>query len=374
MDEQLVSSDKALASTLMKGLSSMTFNKSHTVHDHIMEMRNIAAKFKSLEVDMSEPFLVHFILNSLPAKYGYTVNSKGFRFYCPSPKIIEAGNAKFLEEHKENRSGLTQRMELEEMRAPPVVPLYIENLNVAQKNSHELYEQEQVQDPPPLEEPHEDQSTLPEPIEETSETMRVRKSSRVRKSVISNGYVVYLKEFDYDIRIKNGPCSFSQAMRYQSNPGLDHWKAGKRVLRYLQRTKDFKLIYKCSNSLEVIVYSDSDLGGCKDIGKSTSGYIFLLAGGVNFISGLRIADYISRLLRFFCDNSATVFFSKNNKSGSRSKHINIKYLMVRDYVKKQDVNFEHISTTLMIADPMIKGLPANIFKDHVNHMGINSSI
>ncbi|OIT03252.1 hypothetical protein A4A49_57453, partial [Nicotiana attenuata] len=69
IDEQFVSSDKALASTLMKRLSSMTFDKSHTVREHIMKMRDIAAKLKSLEVDMSEPFLMHFILNSLPAEY-----------------------------------------------------------------------------------------------------------------------------------------------------------------------------------------------------------------------------------------------------------------------------------------------------------------
>ncbi|OIS96133.1 hypothetical protein A4A49_58607, partial [Nicotiana attenuata] len=67
--EQFVSFDKALAST-MKRLSSMTFDRSRTVREHIMEMRNISAKLKSLEVDMSEPFLVHFILNSLPAEYG----------------------------------------------------------------------------------------------------------------------------------------------------------------------------------------------------------------------------------------------------------------------------------------------------------------
>ncbi|XP_075078492.1 secreted RxLR effector protein 161-like [Nicotiana tabacum] len=68
--------------------------------------------------------------------------------------------------------------------------------------------------------------------------------------------------------------------RYQSNLGLDHWKAGKKVLRYLQGTKDFKLTYKYSDSLEVIGYSDSDLGGYKDTSKSTSGYIFFLIGGV----------------------------------------------------------------------------------------------
>nr|XP_009780415.1 PREDICTED: uncharacterized protein LOC104229460 [Nicotiana sylvestris]XP_016439374.1 PREDICTED: uncharacterized protein LOC107765263 [Nicotiana tabacum] len=70
IDEQFVSSDKALASTLMKRLSSMTFDRSRIVCEHIMEMRDIPAKLKSLEVDMSEPFLVHFILNSLPAEYG----------------------------------------------------------------------------------------------------------------------------------------------------------------------------------------------------------------------------------------------------------------------------------------------------------------
>ena len=33
---------------------------------------------------------------------------------------------------------------------------------------------------------------------------------------------------------------------YQSNPGLDHWKAAKKVLRYLQGTKDYKLTYRLS--------------------------------------------------------------------------------------------------------------------------------
>ncbi|RVW32009.1 Retrovirus-related Pol polyprotein from transposon TNT 1-94 [Vitis vinifera] len=32
--------------------------------------------------------------------------------------------------------------------------------------------------------------------------------------------------------------------RYQSNPGMDHWKATKKVTRYLQGTKDYKLMYR----------------------------------------------------------------------------------------------------------------------------------
>ena len=31
--------------------------------------------------------------------------------------------------------------------------------------------------------------------------------------------------------------------RYMSNLGVDHWKVAKRVIRYLQRTKEYMLIY-----------------------------------------------------------------------------------------------------------------------------------
>ncbi|XP_073040429.1 secreted RxLR effector protein 161-like [Primulina eburnea] len=67
--------------------------------------------------------------------------------------------------------------------------------------------------------------------------------------------------------------------RYQSNPGLDHWKAAKKVMRYLPGTKDYILMFRRTKNLEVIGYSDSDYVGCIDSRKSTSRYIFMLAGG-----------------------------------------------------------------------------------------------
>ncbi|PKI52686.1 hypothetical protein CRG98_026922 [Punica granatum] len=68
--EQFAKSDKALASTLMKRLTSKTFDSSKGVRAHITKMRDLAAQLKTLKIDISEPFLVHFILNSLPAEYG----------------------------------------------------------------------------------------------------------------------------------------------------------------------------------------------------------------------------------------------------------------------------------------------------------------
>jgi len=40
------------------------------VHEYIKQMRDISAQLEKLEVDMSESFLVHFILNTLPLEYG----------------------------------------------------------------------------------------------------------------------------------------------------------------------------------------------------------------------------------------------------------------------------------------------------------------
>ena len=70
IEEQFVSSDKALANTLMKKLSGMKHNNTRSVREHIIEMRDIAAQLKALEIEISESFLVHFVLNSLPMEYG----------------------------------------------------------------------------------------------------------------------------------------------------------------------------------------------------------------------------------------------------------------------------------------------------------------
>ena len=67
--------------------------------------------------------------------------------------------------------------------------------------------------------------------------------------------------------------------RYLSNPEKDHWIAAKRVMRYLQRTKDYMLTYRKLDQLEIIGYSDSDFARCRDSMKSISSYIYLLAGG-----------------------------------------------------------------------------------------------
>ena len=65
--------------------------------------------------------------------------------------------------------------------------------------------------------------------------------------------------------------------RYQSNLGIKHWKVVKKILRYLQGTKDYMLTYKRTNNLDIMGYSDFDYAGCKDTKRSTYGYVFMLS-------------------------------------------------------------------------------------------------
>ena len=70
IDDQFITSDKTLASTLIMKFSSLRLTSVKGVREYIMKMRDISAQLKKLEVDMSESFLVHFILNTLPHEYG----------------------------------------------------------------------------------------------------------------------------------------------------------------------------------------------------------------------------------------------------------------------------------------------------------------
>ena len=69
IDEQFETSDKALASTLIMQFSSTKLTGTRGVRDHIMHMRDIATQLQTLEVTMSDTFLVHYILNTHKDKW-----------------------------------------------------------------------------------------------------------------------------------------------------------------------------------------------------------------------------------------------------------------------------------------------------------------
>jgi hypothetical protein len=72
----------------------------------------------------------------------------------------------------------------------------------------------------------------------------------------------------------------SQLSQHMSNPSTQHWKAVKRVFRYLKATVSKGLSFRESvvQMVEPVGYSDADWAGDLDNRRSTTGYVFMLSG------------------------------------------------------------------------------------------------
>ncbi|KAM1016639.1 hypothetical protein ACFX15_045458 [Malus domestica] len=196
--------------------------------------------------------------------------------------------------------------------------------------------------------------------------------------------------------------------RFRSNHGNAHLIAAKKVLRYLQRIKKYRLVYKRDSRLEPVGYSDSDFAGYLDSLKSTLSYIFMLANGAvlwksvkqdtiatstmqaefvacyeatsqaiwlrNFISSLEIMDSIAKPVQIWCDNKVVIFYSKNNKRSPGTKHLNIKYALTRKKVKSGEIKVDYIETYAMLANPLTKVLPNAVFHKHAVNMGVTTTL
>ncbi|WMV45305.1 hypothetical protein MTR67_038690 [Solanum verrucosum] len=59
-----------------------------------------------------------------------------------------------------------------------------------------------------------------------------------------------------------------------------HLLVAKRILRYLQGTKDFEIFYMKGEKSDLVGFTDSDYAGDQDDRKSTSSYVFMIHAGV----------------------------------------------------------------------------------------------
>ena len=72
------------------------------------------------------------------------------------------------------------------------------------------------------------------------------------------GSLLYLSTSRLDIMFVVCLCA-----RYQANPKESHFKAAKRILKYLKGTTNVGLWYPSYSPIHLIGYSDSDFAGCK---------------------------------------------------------------------------------------------------------------
>jgi hypothetical protein len=92
------------------------------------------------------------------------------------------------------------------------------------------------------------------------------------------------------------------------------------------------------------------------------------------IPDLKVVDCIDKPLKMYCDNQPTVFYAHNNKSSKASRPIEIKYYVMKDKIQDHTISLEHVRTNGMLADPLTKVLPPNMFKEHLADMGLRESL
>lgn len=73
----------------------------------------------------------------------------------------------------------------------------------------------------------------------------------------------------------------NQLAQFCENPGETHWKAAKKVLKYLSSTQRFGLQFSGSgtNVDTLTSFSDADYAGDTDTRRSTSGFVFIFNCG-----------------------------------------------------------------------------------------------
>jgi hypothetical protein len=179
--------------------------------------------------------------------------------------------------------------------------------------------------------------------------------------------------------------------RFNSNPGMTHWKAVKHLFRYLKGTTDLKLVYRPDPTIQdkFVAFSDADHGGNKDSRKSTTGYMVKMgSGAVCWSSKLQPivtlstteAEYVAAVAagkeicwmrnmlgelgyttssqpsKLFVDNQSSMVVAKNPEHHGRMKHLDLAYYWLRDMVASKRIMPHYLHTSDMPADLLTKAL------------------
>ncbi|QRV82277.1 Pol polyprotein/retrotransposon [Ceratobasidium sp. AG-Ba] len=197
--------------------------------------------------------------------------------------------------------------------------------------------------------------------------------------------------------------SVSRLGQAQSNPHPAHWNALKHILRYLSRTLDMGLVYSGAKSgLKAHMYTDSSFADCPFTRKSHSGFVTIMAGAavshsskkqglvttssteaeyVGMGHAAKEGVWITRMLSdlgvplqepitIFADNQSSMLLSDSEKLSSRTKHVDVQYHFVKEYVAQGKCRFEWVPTKLNTADVLTKPLGPIAFKEMPAMLGL----
>ncbi|EED22594.1 conserved hypothetical protein [Talaromyces stipitatus ATCC 10500] len=184
--------------------------------------------------------------------------------------------------------------------------------------------------------------------------------------------------------------ALSRLSKFVQKPGIKYAAALKRVLRYLAGTQNLGIAYCKSYSNDSVLYgySDSDFAADLNNRRSTSGFIFLLNGGPIswkskqqslITSSTHDAEYIGLATASYeyaehtmpsntihCDNQGAIATANqpSHSLSTRSKHIDIRFHVIREAIANSLIRLEYIRTTEMTADILTKALLKELHERH----------
>ncbi|KAL5159822.1 hypothetical protein HKD37_15G044076 [Glycine soja] len=82
---------------------------------------------------------------------------------------------------------------------------------------------------------------------------------------------------------------------------------------------------------------------------------------------------MTRPLRIIYDNGVVVLYTKNNKTSSDFKFMELNLLTMRDLYKDYAIVVSHVGTNSLLTDPLTKGLRLVILKRQIDNMSIVNS-
>ncbi len=75
-------------------------------------------------------------------------------------------------------------------------------------------------------------------------------------------------------------------------------------------------------------------------------------------------------MTIYCDNMATIAYSKDHKYHSKTMHIDLKYHFVREAIAQKEIILEHISMSHMVVNPLTKPIARELFLAYVRAFGL----